>query len=36
MTCFKFVFIHNSLLCLKLNGDDYNYDGVEVFYLVCA
>jgi len=28
---FVCVCIHNSYLCLKLNGDVYNYVGVEVF-----
>jgi len=31
MTCFSFVCVHNSLSCLKLNGDVYAYVDVEVF-----
>jgi len=30
MTCFKFMCVHNPWLCLNLNGDVYNYVGLEV------
>ena len=31
MTCFKFVCVRNCWLCLQLNGDVYNYVGLEGF-----
>ena len=31
MTCFRFVCLHNSWSCLKLNGFLYAYVDVEVF-----
>ena len=31
MTHFKFVCVHDSWSCLKLNGDVYAYVDVEVF-----